>query len=203
MEKLVFSTIMMKNDLQKMSYENNGIAAISKPVIFPINAVLGATLKKADIVTVVLLLKDDINKNAKRNMGEFMAELDSINEDIGAKITYEYIDSPFKETKETHEHLLSQMIEKIQERQEIYSDITYGPKPLPIVMFSVLNFAQRFLHAEIKHIIYGKVDFVDGKPCNPELFDVAPLYYLNSITNTMECNDPTRAKEILNTILEI
>ena len=205
MKKIVFCNILMKGKLDKLCYDVNDmvLSKTDREVIFPINALLAVNLKQSDDVKVVLLLKDDINQNSKRNMGEFMAELDDINMSIGANIRYEYITSPFVETKDTHENLIKQMIDKIEEGQELYADITYGPKPLPIVLFTVMNFAEKFMGTEIKNIVYGKVDFTAAnEPINPILYDVSPLYFLNSVINTMEVDCIDKAKTMLDTILD-
>ena len=60
-----------------------------------------------------------------------------------------------------------------------------------MVMMCVLSFAEKFFDADVKKIVYGKVDFVkhdDGKtyPENPELYDVTSLYYLNNLMGAME-----------------
>jgi hypothetical protein len=69
-------------------------------------------------------------------------------------------------------------------------------------VFSVLNFAEKFFKAEIKNIVYGKVDFDrNGIPFNPELFDMTALFYLNSIANTIECKDGEAVNKLLDTIL--
>ncbi len=89
-------------------------------------------------------------------------------------------------------------------------DVTYGPKPLPIIMFAVMNFAEKFFSAKIKNIIYGKVDFIDDgsgtgktKPVNPVLYDLTPLYYLNSVTNAMEYKTSEEAVKALDVLLDL
>lgn len=210
MIKIVFSNLPMKRQLHKLKYKADGNSTIEYDgeLIFPINSVLAKTLSKGDKVKVVLLKKLDIEGNSDINAGEFMKELNGINRSIGAEIEYRIIDTPFEETRDTHEKLLRSMISELENKAVIYSDITYGPKPLPIVLFSVLNFAEKFYGCNIKSIVYGKVDFVEienGKtePQNPVLFDVTPLYYLNSITNTMECNSSEEALQLLDTLLSI
>ena len=128
-----------------------------------------------------------------------MQELDSINSEIGAKISYETLESEFKETKDIHETRLKEILDKIEENTEIYADITYGPKPLPMILMCVISFAEKFLNCEVKSVIYGKVDFDDNdKPCNPELYDVTSLYYLNNLTNSMVVDNGKEARQSLN-----
>ena len=207
--KIVFSNLPMKKQLNQFRYTVAGNSNIEYDgeVIFPVNSVLARVLKKGEAVKVVLLKKLDVEGNSDINAGEFMRELNQINRKIGAEIEYKMIDLPFVETKDTHEQALRKMVDELVENAEIFCDITYGPKPLPIVVFSVLNFAEKFYHCKIENIVYGKVDFVtkeDGTtyPCNPELFDVTPLYYLNAFTNTIECKSAEEATRMLHSLLD-
>ena len=201
MKKIIFCDIPMKKNMNAMVYADTGNTNCnySKEVMFPINAILAESLKKDDEVRVILLRTQDKAGNSGRNSGLFMQELDAINSEIGAKISYETLDSEFKETKDIHEKRLQEMLDKIEEHTEIYADITYGPKPLPMILMCVLSFAEKFLNCDVKSVVYGKVDFDDNnKPCNPELYDVTSLYYLNNLTSSMVADNGKDARQSLN-----
>jgi hypothetical protein len=186
-----------------LHYKVSGNSAIEYggAVIFPINGVLARTLKKDDDVKVVLLKKDDKEGFGGKSAGIYMGELDRINASIGAGLEYKILSAPHDESREFQEKLLKEMVGELTDGAAVYADITYGTKSLPIIVFSVLNFAEKFFKADIKNIVYGKVDFDNGTPVNPELFDMTALFYLNSIANTMECKDGETAKKLLGTIL--
>ena len=201
MKKIIFCDIPMKKSMNAMVYAGTGNTNCnySKEVMFPINAILAESLKKNDDVRVILLRTLDKAGNSGKNSGLFMQELDAINSEIGAKISYETLDSEFKETKDIHEKRLQNMLDKIEEHTEIYADITYGPKPLPMILMCVLSFAEKFLNFVVKSVVYGKVDFDDNnKPCNPELYDVTSLYYLNNLTSSMVADNGKDARQSLN-----
>ena len=200
MKRIIFCDIPMKKDLDAMVYAGTGNinSGYSKPVIFPINAIIAETLKKNDDIKVVLLRTIDKAGNSGKNCGLFMQELDTINEDIGAKISYETLDLEFKETKDNHEIRLKAMLDKVEENSQIFADITFGPKPLPMILICVLSFAEKFLNCDVKSVVYGKVSFgQDNKACSPELFDVTSLYYLNNLTNSMVAGDGKEARKNL------
>ena len=212
MKKIVFSNLPMKKELNGFRYKVDGNDTIEYEgeVIFPVNSVLARTMKKGDKIKVVLLYKDDIEGNSAINAGIFQKELNNINRGIGADIEYITIATPFEETRDIHETLLRDMIGKLENGAEIIGDVTYGPKPLPIIMFAVMNFAEKFFSAKIKNIVYGKVDFVDDgsgtgktKPVNPVLYDLTPLYYLNSVTNAMEYKSSDDAVKALDVLLDL
>lgn len=195
MKKIVFVDIPIKEmgETDKQCYANTGnmVCSYSGKVIFPINAVLSEKLKQNDDVKVVMLKTITEKGNAGKNAGLFQQELDGINASIGAKITYETVDTDFVETKENHEKRLRTMLSKVEDGAEIYADATFGQKTIPFVLMCVLNFAEKFFDADIKNIVYGKVDHVkhdDGNtyPENPELYDITSLYYLNNLIGAME-----------------
>ncbi len=198
MKKIVFCNVPMKAELDVMKYTGTGNvnSKYKKPVIFPINAILAENIQKNDKIKVILLRTHHFGNKGK-NSGLFMEELDAINVEICAKITYETLDSDFVETKDNHEQRLKAMLNKIETGSQIFSDITYGPKPLPMILMCVLSFAEKFLQCDIKNIVYGKVNFVDGKAENPELYDITSLYYLNNLTNAMSTSNSKEARQNL------
>lgn len=208
--KIVYSNLPMKKQLDRFRYPVAGNSTIEYDgeVVFPVNSVLAKTLKPGERTRVVLLKKLDTEGNSDVNAGEFMKELNAINRNIGADIEYRIIDSPFEETRDTHEKLLRAMIGCLEDGAEIYSDITYGPKPLPIVLMGVLNFAEKFFGAKIRNIVYGKVDFItqaDGttRPANPMLYDITPLFYLNAVTEAMDGKNSAEAVKALDALLSM
>ena len=200
MKKIVFCDIPMKKQLDSMVYAGTGNTNISydKAVIYPVNAILAETLKKEDEVKVVLLRTQDKAGNSGVNSGKFMEELDKINSEIGAKITYETLDSEFKETKDNHETRLKAMLDKIDEGAQLYADITFGPKPLPMILMCVLSFAEKFFNCDVKSVVCGKLTFDDINTAgSPELYDVTSLYYLNNLTYSMVASDGKEARQNL------
>lgn len=203
MKKIIICNIPMRESEEKYTYKNSDLSlkTIETPTYFPINAFLGANLSKDDEVKVLLLTKKDGQEKSKQNIANFIDEFMSLNE--GCKVEYKIIETDYSELQIVHETLLSKIIDEIEEDSQIYADITYGPKDLPIVIFAALNFAERYLHCDIENILYGKATFVNGKPTQTELCDMVPLYYLNSATNTIRCEDPKKARELLKELLSI
>ena len=65
------------------------------------------------------------------------------------------------------------------------------------------NFAEKFLGCDIDNIIYGQANFVDGKPVNTKIWDMVPLFYLNTVTNTIHCDTPEKARKTLKSLLSL
>lgn len=203
MKKIIICNIPMKEKTDRCVYtsEDLSLKVSERAVIYPISAFLEKNLEASDEVKILLLIKKDEAGHYQKNAADFVEEILSINEKIGAKIEHKYIETDFSEEQIIHEQLMGRIVEEIDNECHIIADITYGPKDLPIVLFSALNFAEKFLRCEIDNIIYGQANFVNGKPVNTKICDMIPLYYLNSVTNTIRCDDPDKARKMLKSLL--
>ena len=205
MRKTVICNITMKETTDKCKYRTTDLSLpiSAREVVYPVSAFLEKTLNKNDEIKAVMLVKKDPNGNYQKNAAEFVEEILATNESIGAKIDFKTVETSFSEEQTVHEELLGKIVEEIEDKTHIIADITYGPKDLPIVLFSALNFAEKFLECEIENIIYGQAVFKDGKPTDTKICDMVPLYYLNSVTNTIRTEDSTRARQMLKSLLSI
>lgn len=205
MKKLLLCNVRMNAGAEKAVYksEDKYIPASDTPVRYPVVAFYEKILKPEDEVKAVLVAKMDSHGQYKENIDLCREELDYVAKTTGAKINVEVIHTPFSEDASTHNDLLLQIIEKIDQNSEITLDMTYGPKDLAIVQFAALNFAERFLGCDIGAIMYGQADFVDGRVTNTRICEMGSLYYLNSIVSQVKCNDPAKATEMLKVLMKM
>lgn len=205
MKKIVICGIPMKESVDQVVYvsEDNSLPAAERPVRFPINAFLEKTLKPSDELKVVLLVKKDSHGFHEQNIEFFKKELEQSNAVAKAPVSYSVIDTDFSQTKQVHEQLMGALVDEIEIGSHIIVDTTYGPKDLPVVIFTALNFAEKFLNCSVDNIVYGQASFVDGHAVNTKLCDMIPLYCLGSITNTIRSVEPDKAKSMLKTLLSI
>ncbi|MCR5189504.1 MAG: TM1812 family CRISPR-associated protein [Treponema sp.] len=216
MKKIVFVTTRMADDMKKRTYpvDGNSFIEYSEPVYYAINAVLAKTMKKDDEVKVILLGTKAGDKAAAKNAELFKNELDEINKDknIGAKINYKEIESDFIVSKDKFGDLYKKLIKELDYEAEITSDITYGPKSLPLLIFSAMQFGEKFFDCTIGHVIYLKAEFetlsIDGqkstvlKEGSQLICDYTPLYLLNSFTSVLESSSGEKAIKAVDTLLE-
>jgi hypothetical protein len=191
----------MKAGINRHRYPVDGNKSIEyeQAVLFPVNAVLAKTLAKDEWGTVVFLSTiGGAENHSNENMTRFREELDEINREIGAHLRYETIEVPFRPQIDVFERLISGLISKTGQKTEIIADITYGIKPLPMILLCALTFTEKFYAATVQNIIYGKVDFADGKTTNPMIYDITPIYYLNKLIGSMECKTADAATGLLN-----
>ncbi len=187
MKKIVLATIPMQSvKPQHYVCDENKAIEYENAVRFPINALLAKTLQKGDDVKVVRIITE--GEFTAENVAFQKEELDGINAKIGANIEYVEVSAPFKETSDVVESRFKQIVDTFEDDCTIFADMTYGPKTLTPVLFFALNFAEKFFEADISHIVYGKVTFnknKEAKESTAELFDVTPLFYLNTLTSVM------------------
>ena len=207
MKKIVICNISMKKKLDKCVYASNdkALPASDRAVSFPICSYFDNALKAGDDLKVIMLVKKDGKySHNEKNIEIFKEEL---TEAIGGRdisVEYKMIDTDFVETSSVHEELMSRLVDEIDVESEIYADITYGPKDLPLIVFSALTFAQKRLACEIEHIIYGLTHFDEkGKTNDSQLCDMVALFYLTSVVSSAPGGNPQDAKRMLKSMLFI
>ena len=201
MKIVIITTPMMQPErLKAKQYpvDRNKSIEYEKEVCCPINGVLAKTLKKDDEVKIIYIMTTGKNSNCEHNKTTFINELENINKDIGAAVSYDTVDIPFEPTKETYNTLITDLAGKIPENSEIYTDITYGFKPEILSLFCALRFVEEFRNAIVQYIVYGKAEFnKDGDIENPKLYDITSLYYLFKLMGTMGADNAETAMETL------
>lgn len=202
MKKTIICSIPMKKIVDKSVYEGEdlSIEVSATAVKYPINAYLEKNVSGEDDVKIILLVKKDEIGNYEKNKVEFEAELKEL---CKANIVITTIDTEFSQEQVIHEQLMGRIIDEIDDGSHITVDITYGSKDIPIVIFAVLGFAEKFLDCEIDNIIYGQASFKDGHVVNTKICDMSPLYYLSSVTNTINCADSSKARKTLKSLLSL
>ena len=205
MKKIIFYNVSMKSNISKCKYESNDMSlpVTETKVYYPINVLLEKTLQPGDEIRAILLAKKDELGNYRSNINVCVEELMTTAEKSGASVEYKILYTDFDESQFVHDKLTLDIVDEFEENAHIMADITYGPKDLPIVLFVALSFGEKFFNLEIDNIIYGQATFVDGKPSNTKICDMIPLYYLNSVTNAIKCDNPGKAKEMLKSLLSI
>lgn len=205
MKKIVICNIPMRENVTKTVYAStdNSLTVSEKPYKYPINSFLAETVGNEDDLKIILLIKKDGNAFYEKNTADYKQEIEEVCLNRGARAEFVQIDTAFSQNKENHEQLMGRLIDEIETEAHVLVDITYGPKDLPIVIFSALNFAEKFLKCEIDNIVYGQAAFEGDKVVGSVICDMIPLYCLSSATNTIKCDDPPKARQMLKSLLSI
>lgn len=203
MKKILFCNIPMKKDAEKSVYtsEDLSIPVTSRAVLCPVNAYLSEILNQNDELKAVIIAKKDKFGNYEVNLKTCIDELTVFTNEKNAKLEVKVIYTDFDEAQDVHDKLLLDIVDELEDNANVLIDITYGPKDLPIVEFTALNIAEKFFNCTIDNIIYGQANFKDGKVVDTKICDMTSLYYLNSITNTVNCKSSEEAKKMLKILL--
>ena len=205
MKKIIICNIPMREYVANTVYssEDRSLPVSDNPYRYPINSLLSQTVNAEDDLKIILLIKKDGNTFHEKNTADYKQEIEEVCRNTGAKAEFVSIDTAFSQEKENHEQLMKRLVDEIDTGAHIMVDITYGPKDLPIVIFSTLNFAEKFLKCEIDNIVYGQATFKDDKVVGSTICDMIRLYCLSSVTNTIKCDEPEKARQMLGSLLEL
>ncbi len=205
MKKILFCNIPVRKDLYKRvyDYDDSNTEISDRAVVYPINAFLEKNLSENEELKIVLLVKKNNYSYYQQNVEVFKQEFSVVSQGKNINASFITIETDYFETKITHDTLLMDIIEEFEQNAHILADITYGPKDLPIVLFTALHFAEKFLQCEIDNIFYGRADFVSKKPVNTQLCDMTPLYYIYSLSHLLECSSADEAKTLLKSLLSV
>ena len=123
----------------------------------------------------------------------------------------------FSPKQETNNNVLvhtSKLIKNFEYEAELYADITFGPKSLPLLIFTAMQFGEKFYDCSIGNVIYLKAEFLNNVEINGVIHnnvikegsqlicDYTPLYLLNSFTNTIESVSGEKAIDAVKALLE-
>ncbi len=203
MKKTIICSIPMRGSIDKVVYESDdrSLPSSDKPFYYPINSFLSQTLTNEDELSVILLVKQDKFSKCEQNIELFCKELNDVCIQTGAKNSVALIDTEFSQTRSVHEELMKAIVFSIEDESRIIADITYGSKDVPIVVFAALGFAEKHFRCVVENILYGQANFINDSAVNTKLCDMMPLYCLNSVSQTIKCDNSQKARQLLVTLL--
>lgn len=178
---LVYSITLNPNI--KALYLPTGDVGLGRPVIVPVVSILPTTIEKGSRVRVVVIDStkpgDDGDAFYEKIAQETRTMLDLL--DCEYEVVRHIV--PNNPEKKVLLDLFCRLNETILSNSTILTDVTFGPKYIPLLQFCMLNYAERFLDCEIGKIIYGQVDFDENRQArSPVVRDIAPLYLLSSFS---------------------
>ena len=201
--KVVVITVPMTRPswIKAVIYPVDGNKAIEyeKPIRCPANGILAKTMKRDEEVKVIYVMTIGKNSFCEQNKEVFIEELETINAEIGAILSYDTVDIEFLATKQTYNKLITDLTDKIPGNAELYADITYGSKPEILSLFCALRFAEDFCNAVVQYFVYGKAER-NRKTNELEdlmIYDITSLYYLFILMGSLRASDAESASKKL------
>lgn len=158
--------------------ENEFKKYLNEKVTFPLNHVILNDIAEDDEISVLLVETMHPERETEKFAAEAKDEIISILSGHCKSIEFKDIKIPYASTKEQLGQIYKSLCAEIVPASNVLVDFTFGIKYMPLILFCVLNYAEKYLDCTISRLIYGLLDTKKGNPGT--MVDFTTLYLLNS-----------------------
>lgn len=145
---------------------------------FPIIPVIASEMVDGEKVRVIAVRAE--NADTPDNFEAFIAELKElgIERENVVEITVEE-----NQSKEKRAELLLKLLETIPEDSLVYTDITFGTKPMSAILLYAMSFVEKVKDSEVEGIYYGEIPREGGKAIKEKaaLYDLTTFKYMGDM----------------------
>lgn len=202
MKKVFITTISLqgRGGLKKLIYHPVGFQFYQeeRKTSFPIVPVIAEHVDQKEEIEVVAVRFE--NQDTADNYQYFLEELKELG--IGEE-QVKVVEIPENQNDDTLEQLFINLIQAIPNHSEIRACVTFGTKPISIVMTTVLNFVDKLLSdVEVDGIYYGELprNNSEAKEEEAKIYDMSVLTRLGNLIDQLyllEMHDPMESLEQL------
>ena len=201
--KKFYTTISQQpaGSLQQIHYQNPGQSPVLEygETHFPIIPLIANTAESGETVKIIAV--KTAYATTDHCLEVFQEELKDLSKKSRFSFELEILETPQSEVIGNHLSLFSSLVDSTADGDRIYADITFGTKPIPMVMLMFMNFAYRCRkNAEIEHIVYGAVNHEDK---SASLYDVTALFYMNSVVNQFESGQVSDPAAVIRRLIDM
>lgn len=158
---------------------------------FPIVPVIADTMQPGDEAVIVAVRQHNEAENP--NYDTLRRELQALGL---ASWTLRDVTVPERQDRDLLLGLFAAMVAELQSNACYYACMTFGTKTYPVVLFSVLAYAEKIKSdAEVKGIYYQELLRREGRTVQARLYDVTALLTLNSIVDQVAAGGPETDRE--------
>ena len=189
-------------NLKKNVYEPVGNSRLTYgETSFPIIPTIAAYAEAGETVSLVTLTYD--YEHCKNNLIALKNEIDSLSQTSGITVEVESILVPFDDSTEAALNSFSKLIEHIEESDDLYACLTFGSKPMPLVMMLVLRYATSVIpNTCLECVVYGQIDRSQTEP-KAKIYDVTALVQLDEIINLLAMQKTPEPASVIKRLLEL
>ena len=153
------------------------------PTHFPVIPLINSSLVNEDAIEVITVTYDI--PSCHQNLELLKSEVGSVCESKNATYSLTSIEVPFDDSIQAVLDVYTQLISHLEDGDELYADITYGSKPMPIVLIMALQYAYRVKDdVSIECVVYGQISH-HKETKDAKVFDVTALVQLDEIVRLM------------------
>ena len=199
--KKFFTSVPFQAKLSKVIYRPVGNAKLvyEKPHALPILNVINNYTEKGEAIEVIFLVGE--NKNIRDNLVIVRASLEELVAEKELQCHIEYVYYRDSDDIPVMLGLYGKLIRLCSDDDEIYSCITYGTKPIPMVQMMAMRYA---FHVKknvfIGMIVYGKAFGNKVNKDAADIYDMTSLFYIDDLSekfSRMGVQDPENVLESL------
>ena len=199
--KKFFTSVPFQASLSKVVYRPVGDAKLvyEKAHSLPILNVINNYTEKGEAIEVIFLVGE--NDNIRRNLESVKSSLDELVNEKELQCRIEYVYYRDSDDIPVMLGLYGKLIRLCSDDDEIYSCITYGTKPVPIVQMMAMRYA---FHVKknvfIGMIVYGKAFGDKVNKDAADIYDMTSLFYIDDLSekfSRMGVQDPEKVMESL------
>ncbi|MGN1418851.1 MAG: TM1812 family CRISPR-associated protein [Acutalibacteraceae bacterium] len=192
MKKFITTISLQGKDLNPVVYtpaDSNDLKC-DKKVSFPILVTVNNFVESNEkiIVSPIVINAESSNSNYEI----FKSQLEQIAMEKNFKFELRPIYKELGDTNDVMIKLFSDLIGTVSDDDELYACLTYGTKPISVITIMALNYAYKIKNnVDIKKIVYGSGPWEGSR-----IFDVTPLFYIDSAVNSLaklKLNNPEDA----------
>lgn len=192
-----FYTIIGQQYLEGGKYKDRDLIL---DCIFPITAHILSVIKKKEIFEVVVV--DSFNTEESRlNVNLLRKELEMY---FDKDFEFHYVNVDFGHEQKTQIQTFMRLYETFKENDEVYFDITFGLKPIPMTVFVSCNYAQRFIPGlKVCDVVYAHYEYGKDKDYVHPIVDVTSLFLLNNLIETISRFEKKNPMDFLKNVFEL
>lgn len=203
MKKVFITAISLQSgiDLGKLVYQPVGFSLKNenRETSFPIISIIEENLEELGETEIIAIRVN--NDDTKDNFLKFVEEVESLGL---SKECIKTITIPENQNPKTETDLLMQIIEAIPNHSVVNACVTYGTKPISIIVTYALKFIQKLLFdVDIEGIYYGELVRKDRVVVGSKLYNLVCLLQLGEIIDQLQQLNVENPKESLKNLLEI
>lgn len=174
------------------------------PILLPIMAVIYNTAMPGEEIEVISIVTE---RDTSRHWYEvFQSEVSIWAKRTGVHCSFQAVYKPHGESPNILLKLFSDLLDEIDDGDTFYACVTFGAKPTSFVEIMALNYAYNVKKdVQIGHIIYSWKDLSQESKHKPgELYDMLPLFYMDTIVSKLAAlgvrNPKTGLQSLIQTV---
>ena len=168
-----------EKSLKLIHYQNPGQSPVLEygETHFPIIPLIANTAESGETVKIIAV--KPAYTTTDYCLKVFQEELKAVSEKIG----------------------FTKLVDSSSDGDQIYADITFGTKPIPMLMLMFMNFAYRCRKdTEIEAVIYGALNHEEK---TASLYDVTALFFMNSVVNQFDSEQISDPAAVIRKLIDL